>query len=84
MTLALDCLLTLCFQAAIIEEIKAAPAIIEIIRGYPMYVTVAVQYVRPKQVAYVREALYTMINEVISQRDLDLETDPVQVRISEL
>lgn len=67
------------FQAAIIEEIKAAPHIHEIIKGYPMYVTVAVQYVRPKQVAYVREALYTMINEVISQRELDLETDPVQI-----
>ncbi|KAG8918288.1 hypothetical protein FRC01_001945 [Tulasnella sp. 417] len=67
------------FQAAIIEEVKAAPTIQEIIKGYPMYVTVAVQYVRPKQIAYVREALYTMINEVISQRDLDLETDPVQI-----
>ncbi|KAG8975006.1 hypothetical protein FRB90_009666, partial [Tulasnella sp. 427] len=74
-----ECLILKLFQASIIEEVKAAPNIYEIIRGHPMYATIAVQYVRPKQVAYVREALYTLINEVVSQRDLNLETDPVQI-----
>lgn len=45
-----------------------------------MYIAIAVRYVRPKQVAYVRETLQTVIREVIDQTDLDLETDPAMVR----
>jgi DICT domain-containing protein len=45
-----------------------------------MYINVAVHYVRPKQVAYVREALQAVIREVIDEDELDLETDPVVVR----
>ncbi|KAG8994762.1 hypothetical protein FRB94_012577 [Tulasnella sp. JGI-2019a] len=67
------------FQAAIHEEIKPAPTIIDIINGHPMYVAVAAQFVRPKQISYVREALSVLINQVISQVDLDLETDPVKI-----
>lgn len=44
-----------------------------------MYISVAVHYVRPKQVIYVRDALQAAILEVINQRDLDLETDPLIV-----
>ncbi|KAG8842212.1 hypothetical protein FRB96_005929 [Tulasnella sp. 330] len=67
------------FQASIHVEIKAAPTIIDIIQGHPMYATVAAQFVRPKQIGYVREALSVLINLVISQDDLDLETDPVKI-----
>ena len=44
-----------------------------------MYMTIAVHYVRPKQLSYVREALQAVIREVVDQEDLDLETDPVVV-----
>lgn len=47
-----------------------------------MYINVAVHYVRPKQVAYVRDALQAVILEVIGQEELDLETNPAVVRIS--
>lgn len=49
-----------------------------------MYMTIAVHYVRPKQVSYVREALQAVIREVIDQEDLDLETDPVIVSLDGL
>ncbi|KAG8965048.1 hypothetical protein FRC03_001003 [Tulasnella sp. 419] len=67
------------FQVSIHEEIKAARSVAEIIHGHPMYVNVAVQYARPKQIAYVRETLAVVIREVIALEDLDLETDPVAI-----
>ncbi len=70
------------FQAAINEEINAAPTLQDVIRGHPMYFNIAVQYARPKQIAYVRDSLSMVINEVISQPGLDLQTDPVLVRAS--
>ena len=62
------------------EEIRAAPTLQDIIHGHPMYINVVSQYVRPKQVNYVREALSAVIKDVIAMEDLDLETDPVAVR----
>ena len=44
-----------------------------------MYMNVAVQYIRPKQVPYVKEALQAMVRFVVEEQDLDLETDPVAV-----
>jgi Ras GTPase-activating-like protein IQGAP2/3 len=48
--------------------------------SHPVYIGVVVHYVRPRQVAYVREALQAVVREVVGQEDLDLETDPVAVR----
>ena len=64
---------------SICEEIKAACSIDNVIQSHPMYMTIAVHYVQPKQVSYVCEALQTVVWEVIDQEDLDLETDPVVV-----
>lgn len=44
-----------------------------------MYINVAVLYIRPKQAAYVREALQTVMREVTEQDNLDLESDPAVV-----
>lgn len=44
-----------------------------------MYINIAVQYVRPKQISYVRDTFSALINGVIAQENLDLETDPVRV-----
>ena len=44
-----------------------------------MYINIAVHYVRPKQVTYVRETFQSLIKEVINSGDLDLEVDPSKV-----
>jgi hypothetical protein len=49
---------------------------LEIIHAHPMYINIAVHYVRPKQITYVRDALQAVICEVVSSDDLDLEADP--------
>ncbi|KDQ64483.1 hypothetical protein JAAARDRAFT_28113 [Jaapia argillacea MUCL 33604] len=64
------------FQQSIKEEVESAPAITNIVHGHPMYINIAVHYVRPKQIAYIREALQSVIREVIDAEDLDLEIDP--------
>lgn len=44
-----------------------------------MYINIAVQYVRPKQLTYAREAFQDIIREIVSSEDLDLEADPSAV-----
>jgi Ras GTPase-activating-like protein IQGAP2/3 len=61
---------------AIGEEIGSAPSTQAITTGHPAYIGVATQYIRPRQTAYVREALQTVIRDVIDAEDLDLEVDP--------
>lgn len=63
-------------QLAIQEEIEPARSIHDIIHGHPMYINVAVHYVRPKQVPYVRETLQAIIREVVQLDDLNLEANP--------
>ena len=46
-----------------------------------MYMSIALQYGRAKQAAYTRETLQAVVNEVISQEDLDLETNPSVVGV---
>jgi Ras GTPase-activating-like protein IQGAP2/3 len=52
-----------------------------IVRGHPMYINIAVHYMRPKQSAFVREAFQSIIREVINSDDLDLEANPIAVRL---
>lgn len=63
-------------QIAIREEINSSSSVEDIVSGHPMYMNIAVHYVRPKQVTYVRDAFQTIIREVIDSDDLDLEADP--------
>lgn len=44
-----------------------------------MYINIAVHYIRPKQINYVRDAFQSLIKEVINSEDLDLEVDPSKV-----
>lgn len=46
--------------------------------GHPMYANIAVQYFRPKQRTYARDAFQAIIQEIVDS-DLDFETDPVTV-----
>ncbi|KIP08317.1 hypothetical protein PHLGIDRAFT_69492 [Phlebiopsis gigantea 11061_1 CR5-6] len=63
--------------AAIQEEIKTASSIEEVITGHPMFISLVVHYVRPKQSVYVRETLQGVIRELVeSGEDIDLEADP--------
>lgn len=47
-----------------------------------MYLSIAVQYLRPRQVSYVRETMQSIVSELIEAVDLDLESDPSIVRFS--
>ncbi|KAF7352695.1 Ras GTPase-activating-like protein rng2 [Mycena venus] len=76
-----DFLLLKLFQLAIRDEINSAQSIHEIIHGHPVYINVAVPYVRPKQSTYVRETLQAVIRRVIDapamgEPPIDLELDP--------
>lgn len=46
-----------------------------------MYINIAVQYLRPKQVTYVRGTLQAIVRELVEAADLDLESDPSIVRV---
>lgn len=71
-----DYLLLKLLQLSIRQEVTSAQSIEDVIHGHPMYMSVAVQYLRPKQVPYIRETLQPIIRELIEAIDLDLESDP--------
>ncbi|KAF4602416.1 hypothetical protein EYR40_005623 [Pleurotus pulmonarius] len=71
-----DYLLLKVFQHAIRDEVNGASSIEDVVTGHPMYMNIAVHYVRRKQVIYVRDTLQAVIREVIDTEDLDLEADP--------
>ncbi|KAL0949959.1 hypothetical protein HGRIS_009979 [Hohenbuehelia grisea] len=79
-----DYLLLKLFQLAIRDEVNAAHSLEDIIHGHPLYINIAVHYVRPKQVTYAREALQAVIREVIESDDLDLEADPILIHRSRI
>lgn len=66
-------------QASIVQETKTALTMRDLFNGQPMHINVAVQYVKPKQVPYVKETLQALVRTVIDEPDLDLETNPVNV-----
>lgn len=70
-------------QNSVIQEIQAANTLADVRQGHPMYINVAVQYIRPKQSFYIRESLRRLILEVVEADDLDLEVDPSIVRLSQ-
>ncbi|KAG1754021.1 ras GTPase-activating protein [Suillus paluster] len=72
------------FQLSIRQEILAAPSISDVVRGHPMYINIAVQYVRPRQVTYIRETLQGIIRELMEAVDLDLESDPTVIHRSRI
>lgn len=59
-----------------------ASRIQDIISGHPMFLNIAVLYIRPKQSAYIRETLQGVVRGVIDEDDLDLETDPTKVSLN--
>ncbi|KAG7096970.1 hypothetical protein E1B28_004367 [Marasmius oreades] len=79
-----DYLLLRLFQAAIFDEISSVPSINQVIHGHPMYINVAVHYVRPKQISYVKDAFQAIILKVIETPELDLEVDPVAIHRTRL
>ncbi|KAF7332186.1 RAS GTPase-activating protein [Mycena kentingensis (nom. inval.)] len=79
-----DFLLLKLFQLAIQDEIKSAASIHEIIHGHPVYLNVAVPYVRRKQMVYVRESFQDTVRRVVDppsfgEPPLDLEIDPTKI-----
>ncbi|KAF9259503.1 hypothetical protein L218DRAFT_963533 [Marasmius fiardii PR-910] len=79
-----DYLLLRLFQAAIFDEIGSAPSINQVINSHPMYISIAVHYVRPKQITYVKDAFQAIILKVIETPELDLEVDPTVIHRTRL
>ncbi|KAF8559125.1 ras GTPase-activating protein [Imleria badia] len=71
-----DYLLLKLFQLSIRQEVTSALTVDGVVRGHPMYINIAVQYLRPKQVTYVRDTLQAIVRELVEAADLDLESDP--------
>jgi Ras GTPase-activating-like protein IQGAP2/3 len=69
-------------QFSIIEEIARAETLADVIHGHPVYINIALHYIRPKQTVHVRETLQPLIRDVVNTEDLDLEVDPKQVTVS--
>ncbi|PPQ69874.1 hypothetical protein CVT24_003209 [Panaeolus cyanescens] len=70
-----DFLLLKLFQFAVREEIMHAPDVDAVISMKPMYMEIALHYVRPRQITYIRETLGPIMSELIHLTDLDLECD---------
>ncbi|KAJ3757022.1 ras GTPase-activating protein [Lentinula raphanica] len=79
-----DFLLLKLFQSSIYNEIAAARTIHDIIDGHPMYINIAVHYVRPKQITYVRDTFQNLIRQIVEDDDLDFEVDPTIVHRSRI
>ncbi|KAI0702851.1 hypothetical protein BC835DRAFT_1263599 [Cytidiella melzeri] len=72
-----DYLLLKLLQTAIHNEIHSAPSIDDVLTAHPLYVGVAIHYVRPKQVVYVRETLQAPIKDLVESADeINLEANP--------
>ncbi|KAI0952208.1 hypothetical protein AcV7_008086 [Taiwanofungus camphoratus] len=64
------------FQTAIHDEFIVSSSVDQILRAHPIFMNIAVLYLRPRHTIYIRETLHTVIRGVIDSDDLDLETDP--------
>ncbi|KAG6378565.1 ras GTPase-activating protein [Boletus reticuloceps] len=71
-----DYLLLKLFQSSIRKEVDNARTVDDVSHGHPMYINIAVQYLRPKQVTYVRDTLQAIVRELVEAADLELESDP--------
>ncbi|TFY81447.1 hypothetical protein EWM64_g2563 [Hericium alpestre] len=74
-----DYLLLKLFQFSINEEVSAATSIEGLVREHPMYISIALHYMRPKQTTHVRETLQPIVREIVDSDDLDLEADPTLI-----
>ena len=60
-----------------------ANTLIDMVHGHPVYINIAIHYIRPKQTVHIRETLQPLIRDVVTTEDLDLEVDPKQVTTSQ-
>jgi Ras GTPase-activating-like protein IQGAP2/3 len=67
---------------SIVEEVGSAKTLADVIHGHPVYINIALHYIRPKQTVHIRETLQPLIRDVVATDDLDLEVDPKQVATS--
>jgi Ras GTPase-activating-like protein IQGAP2/3 len=60
-----------------------ANTLADVVHGHPVYINIALHYIRPKQTVHIRETLQPLIRDVVTTEDLDLEVDPKQVATSQ-
>ena len=71
-------------QAAVHEHVASAATPGDVGTGHPMFMNIAVQYLRPKLSAYAKDTLQKVICELVADTELDLEVDPVAVSMLRL
>ncbi|EJD01008.1 uncharacterized protein FOMMEDRAFT_21471 [Fomitiporia mediterranea MF3/22] len=68
------------FQNSMKSEVAMSPSAESAIPEIPMFLSIGLQYSRPKQVTYVRDTLqpliWAVVDGVVNDDKLDLETDP--------
>src|SRR5688572_13985558 len=64
---------------AISEELGTVSSIDEVVAAHPTYINVAVHYIRPRHVNFIRDAFQPVILELCNADDVDLESDPSTV-----
>jgi Ras GTPase-activating-like protein IQGAP2/3 len=63
--------------------VENAKTLADVIHGHPVYINIALHYIRPRQTVHIRETLQPLIRDVVTTEDLDLEVDPKQVAASQ-
>ncbi len=68
------------FQRSIHEEVMAISSVQDFVKGDFLFIKLVVQYGRgAKERKFLQDLLAPMINEVVGESDLDLETDPLMI-----
>lgn len=70
------------FQSAVSHQVEAATRFEDLLDQYFPFAKIAVQYVKPKEGAYVQELLGPVIKEIVADDHLDLDCDAVKVRLA--
>lgn len=66
------------FQLSIEQEVSCAKSLQDVIHGHPMFINIALQYIREHS-SYIRDTFQTTINQVVKEEDLDLECNPTMI-----
>ena len=68
-------------QSAVSHQVEAAPTFESLLDHFPPFAKIAVQYVRPNEGAYIQELLGPFVSEIVNDRKLDLDCDPIKVSL---
>lgn len=67
------------FRSAVSHQVEAAIRFDDLLDHYFSFAKIAVQYVKPKEGAYVQELLGPLVKDIVADEHLDLDCDAVKV-----